>query len=50
MLNHYNWSGYFIWKLYPDYRVYIDGRADLYGDGFMSDFAAVSLPTRTAWK
>src|SRR5439155_21677643 len=32
VLNHYNWGGYFIWKLYPDYRVFIDGRADLYGD------------------
>ncbi len=27
MLNHYNWGGYFIWKLYPEYRVFIDGRA-----------------------
>jgi hypothetical protein len=40
MLNHYNWGGYFIWKLYPDYRVFIDGRADLYGDSFMNEFAA----------
>ena len=40
MLNHYNWGGYFIWKLYPDYPVFIDGRADLYGDSFMNEFAA----------
>ncbi|MBZ5598044.1 MAG: hypothetical protein LAN83_06955 [Acidobacteriia bacterium] len=40
ILNHYNWGGYFIWKLYPEYRVYIDGRADLYGDAFMEKFAA----------
>jgi len=40
VLNHYNWGGYFIWKLYPDYRVFIDGRADLYGDSFMNEFAA----------
>jgi hypothetical protein len=40
ILNHYNWGGYFIWKLYPRYRVYIDGRADLYGDAFMDQFAA----------
>jgi hypothetical protein len=40
LLNHYNWGGYFIWKLYPAYRVYIDGRADVYGDDFMSQFAA----------
>jgi hypothetical protein len=40
VLNYYNWGGYFIWKLYPDYRVFIDGRADLYGDRFMNDLAA----------
>jgi len=50
MLNHYNWGGYFIWKLYPDYRVYIDGRADLYGDGFMNDFAAVYYLKGDAWQ
>jgi hypothetical protein len=39
LMNYYNWGGYFIWKLYPDYRVYIDGRADVYGDDLMSEFA-----------
>ncbi|PYX37142.1 MAG: hypothetical protein DMG75_08065 [Acidobacteria bacterium] len=36
--NYYDWGGYFIWKLYPTYRVYVDGRADLYGDTFMNEF------------
>jgi hypothetical protein len=27
MFNLYNWGGYLIWHLYPDYRVFIDGRA-----------------------
>jgi len=40
MLNHYNWGGYFIWRLYPEYKVFIDGRADVYGDGFLDDFAS----------
>lgn len=40
MLNHYNWGGYFIWKLYPQYRVFMDGRADVYGDALMTDFSA----------
>lgn len=40
MLNYDNWGGYFIWKLYPEYRVYVDGRADLYGDSFLDDFAS----------
>jgi hypothetical protein len=38
MMNHYNWGGYFIWKLYPQYRVFMDGRADVYGDTLMTDF------------
>src|SRR6185369_8156240 len=32
--NRYGWGGYLIYKLYPEYRVYIDGRADVYGDAF----------------
>jgi hypothetical protein len=27
MYNYYTWGGYLIWALYPDYQVYIDGRA-----------------------
>jgi hypothetical protein len=50
ILNHYDWGGYLIWKLYPDYRVYVDGRADLYGDSFMDDRAAIYHLTGTAWR
>jgi len=35
LYNEYGWGGYLIRRLYPDYRVYIDGRADVYGDAFM---------------
>ncbi|HET6979070.1 MAG TPA: hypothetical protein VFI24_22240 [Pyrinomonadaceae bacterium] len=35
--NRYGWGGYLIYKLYPDYRVYIDGRADVYGDAFFAE-------------
>jgi hypothetical protein len=38
ILNYPNWGGYFIWKLYPQYRVFIDGRADVYGDPFIEAF------------
>jgi hypothetical protein len=38
MLNHYNWGGYLIWELYPQYPVFIDGRADVYGDALMDEF------------
>ncbi len=40
MMNHYNWGGYFIWKLYPQYRVFLDGRADVYGDALMTEFGS----------
>lgn len=35
--NDYGWGGYLIWKLYPQREVYIDGRADVYGDAFMEE-------------
>jgi hypothetical protein len=50
MLNHYNWGGYFIWRLYPEYRVYIDGRADLYGDAFMEDLATTYYLKGDLWR
>jgi hypothetical protein len=36
--NEYGWGGYLIWRGYPEYKVYIDGRADVYGDAFMDEF------------
>lgn len=39
--NEYGWGGYIIWRLYPHYHVYIDGRADVYGDGFLEEFLMV---------
>jgi hypothetical protein len=50
LLNHYNWGGYFIWKLYPEYRVFIDGRADLYGDAFMNDLATIYYLRGDSWR
>jgi hypothetical protein len=50
ILNHYNWGGYFIWRLYPQYRVYIDGRADLYGDAFLDDLATTYYLRGDSWQ
>lgn len=36
--NPYEWGGYLIWNLYPEYRVYIDGRADVHGDEFVAEY------------
>jgi len=38
VFNAYGWGGYLIWKLHPERRVYIDGRADVYGDQFVEDY------------
>jgi hypothetical protein len=37
LYNRYGWGGYLIYQLYPEYRVYIDGRADVYGDAFFAE-------------
>ncbi|HXY09299.1 MAG TPA: hypothetical protein VEI52_15760 [Terriglobales bacterium] len=50
LMNHYNWGGYFIWQLYPEYRVYIDGRADVYGDSFLEQFAATYYLRGSSWR
>jgi hypothetical protein len=41
LFNHYNWGGYLIWRLWPEQLVFVDGRTDLYGDGFLRRYAAV---------
>jgi hypothetical protein len=38
IFNSYDWGGYLIWKV-PEYRVFVDGRADLYGDSFLESYA-----------
>ncbi len=50
LLNHYNWGGYLIWKVYPEYRVYIDGRTDLYGDAFMDQSGATYNLSNESWR
>jgi len=50
LMNHYNWGGYFIWRLYPQYQVYIDGRADVYGDTFLEDFASTYYLRGGSWR
>jgi hypothetical protein len=41
IFNHYNWGGYLIWRLWPEYRVFVDGRTDLYGDAFLRRYLQV---------
>jgi hypothetical protein len=39
IFNHYDWGGYLIWRLYPSAHIFIDGRADLYGEPLLQQFA-----------
>jgi hypothetical protein len=50
LLNHYNWGGYLIWRLYPNDAVYIDGRADVYGDSFLDGFASTYYLKGQSWQ
>jgi hypothetical protein len=43
MFNPYNWGGYLVWALWPDYRVFVDGRTDLYGDDLLRQYLEVQL-------
>ena len=41
MLNDYNHGGYLIYRFAPERKVFIDGRADMYGDAFVNDYRAI---------
>jgi hypothetical protein len=41
LFNSYNWGGYILWHL-PEYPVFIDGRADLYGGELISQWQNVA--------
>jgi hypothetical protein len=40
LFNTYTWGGYLIWRLYPEYQVFIDGRSDIYNHQFLGDYVA----------
>ena len=47
---YYDWGGYAIWELYPQYRVFADGRSDLYGDELMKEAAETLPDLRQGWR
>lgn len=48
LFNIYHWGGYCIWRLHPKYKVFIDGRADMYGD-FVFEYLSVHR-TESRWR
>jgi hypothetical protein len=47
---YYDWGGYAIFNLYPNYRVFVDGRADLYGDDLMRESIGTLIDLRSGWQ
>jgi hypothetical protein len=43
MFNSYNWGGYLLWRLWPEYPVYVDGRTDVYDDQFLREYLEITL-------
>lgn len=41
MFNKYSWGGYLIYALNPAQKVFIDGRADMYGEGIFRDYQKI---------
>jgi hypothetical protein len=42
MFNSYNWGGYLLWRLWPRYPDYIDGRTDLYDNAFSQEYLTIA--------
>ncbi len=38
LFNSYNWGGYVVWALYPDYLSFVDGRTDLFDDEILNEY------------
>lgn len=49
MFNTYRWGGYLIWNLWPEYQVFIDGRADMYGTQMLKDYQKV-VKLKPGWQ
>ncbi len=49
LLNTFHWGGFLIWSFYPERRVFVDGRPDMYGDQFMEEYEKVQ-DARPGWK
>ncbi|RME90766.1 MAG: hypothetical protein D6770_01750 [Anaerolineae bacterium] len=49
LFNSYNWGGYLLWNL-PEYPVFVDGRADLYGEAILDQWWDVVQAKEGGWE
>ncbi|MFH1867887.1 MAG: hypothetical protein ABH843_02845 [Candidatus Omnitrophota bacterium] len=38
IFNNFNMGAYLAWKLYPEHKIFIDGRTEVYGKDFLKDY------------
>ncbi len=48
ILNEYNWGGYLAWHL-REYRLFVDGRTDLFGDEIIGEWIGL-LNAEDGWQ
>jgi hypothetical protein len=41
MFNHFPWGGYLLYRLWPEYQVFIDGQTDFYGEALTREYENV---------
>ncbi len=41
LYNNYAWGGFIMWNAYPDLKVFIDGRIDVYGEKIGNDYVKI---------
>lgn len=49
MFNSYHFGGYLIYRFYPAQRVFIDGRADMYGDDLFMEYLKI-IGVKSGWE
>ncbi|HZU43330.1 MAG TPA: hypothetical protein VE994_11700, partial [Terriglobales bacterium] len=49
VFNPDSWGGYLIFRLYPEFHVYVDDRHDLYGEAFLKEYLKV-MNVELGWK
>ena len=49
LFNTYNWGGYIIWELHPDFLSFVDGRTDLFDDEILDEYL-VSWQGLVGWE
>ncbi len=43
MFNYFTWGGYLEYRLWPEYRVFIDSKSDFFGEDFVRQYGKVIL-------